>query len=44
MALSYLIIRQARAAGKTYNLPDSDGLGLVLSPATVQVKSSINIF
>ncbi|MGQ5290710.1 tyrosine-type recombinase/integrase [Pectobacterium actinidiae] len=32
MALSDLIIRQARATGKTYNLPDSDGLGLVVSP------------
>ena len=33
MALSDLIIRQARAAGKSYNLPDTDGLGLVVSPA-----------
>ncbi len=33
MALSDLIIRQAKAAGKPYNLPDTDGLGLVVSPA-----------
>ena len=33
MALSDLIIRQAKASGKTYNLPDTDGLGLVVSPA-----------
>lgn len=32
MALSDLSVRQARATGKTYNLPDSDGLGLVVSP------------
>lgn len=31
MALSDLIIRQAKATGKTYNLPDLDGLGLVVS-------------
>ncbi|GGO76248.1 hypothetical protein GCM10011348_03000 [Marinobacterium nitratireducens] len=33
MALSDLIIRQAKASDKTYNLPDSDGLGLVVSLA-----------
>jgi hypothetical protein len=33
MALCDLIIRQARATGKSYNLPDTDGLGLVVSPA-----------
>jgi integrase len=32
MALSDLIIRQSRATGKTYNLRDTDGLGLVISP------------
>ncbi|NVK41528.1 MAG: DUF4102 domain-containing protein [Oceanospirillaceae bacterium] len=32
MALSDLIVRQARATGKTYNLPDTYGLGLVVSP------------
>nr|WP_067287012.1 integrase arm-type DNA-binding domain-containing protein [Marinobacterium profundum] len=32
MALSDLIIRQAKATGKTYNLVDTDGLGLVVSP------------
>lgn len=32
MALSDLIIRQAKAAAKTYNLSDTDGLGLVVSP------------
>jgi integrase len=32
MALSDLIVRQAKAAGKTYNLSDADGLGLVVSP------------
>jgi integrase len=33
MALSDLIIRQAKATGKPYNLPDLDGLGLVVSAA-----------
>ncbi|WP_335634602.1 Arm DNA-binding domain-containing protein [Brenneria goodwinii] len=32
MALSDLIIRQAKASGKTCYLPDCDGLGLVVSP------------
>lgn len=32
MALSDLTIRQAKATGKTYNLPDADGLGLIFSP------------
>ena len=32
MALSDLIVRQAKTAGKLYNLPDLDGLGLVVSP------------
>lgn len=32
MALSDLIVRQAKATGKLYNLPDLDGLGLVVSP------------
>jgi hypothetical protein len=31
MALSDLIIRQAKAAEKDYNLPDADGLGLVVT-------------
>ncbi|MCS4309141.1 hypothetical protein M2404_003504 [Rheinheimera pacifica] len=29
---SDLIIRQPKATGKTYTLPDADGLGLVVSP------------
>ena len=32
MALSDLMVRQARAADKTYSLPDTDGLGLVVAP------------
>lgn len=32
MALSDLIIRQSKANGKTFHLPDCDGLGLVVSP------------
>lgn len=32
MALSDLIVRQAKSTGKLYNLPDLDGLGLVVSP------------
>ncbi|MCV3807431.1 integrase arm-type DNA-binding domain-containing protein [Pseudomonas aeruginosa] len=32
MTLSDLMVRQARAADKTYNLPDTDGLGLVVAP------------
>ncbi|HCE7031134.1 TPA: integrase arm-type DNA-binding domain-containing protein [Pseudomonas aeruginosa] len=32
MALSDLMVRQARTADKTYNLPDTDGLGLVVAP------------
>ncbi|WP_208742429.1 tyrosine-type recombinase/integrase [Achromobacter veterisilvae] len=32
MALSDLTVRQAKAADKTYNLPDTDGLGLVVAP------------
>lgn len=32
MALSDLMVRQARAADKIYNLPDTDGLGLVVAP------------
>lgn len=32
MALSDLIVRQAKTTGKLYNLPDLDGLGLVVSP------------
>jgi len=31
MALSDLIIRQAKAAKKDYNLPDADGLSLVVT-------------
>lgn len=33
MALSDLVIRQAKAAGKDYSLADADGLGLMVSPA-----------
>ena len=32
MALSDLTVRQAKAADKTYSLPDIDGLGLVVAP------------
>ncbi len=32
MARSDLMVRQARAADKTYNLPDTDDLGLVVAP------------
>ncbi len=32
MALSDLTVRQAKAADKTYSLPDTDGLGLVVAP------------
>lgn len=32
MTLSDLTVRQARAADKTYSLPDTDGLGLVVAP------------
>lgn len=32
MALSDLTVRQAKAAKKTYSLPDTDGLGLVVAP------------
>ncbi len=31
MALSDLTVRQAKAADKTYSLPDTDGLGLVVA-------------
>jgi hypothetical protein len=33
MGLSDLTVRQAKAAKKTYNIPDTDGLGLVVTPA-----------
>ena len=33
MALSDLVVRQAKAAGKAYTLPDIDGLSLAVSPA-----------
>ncbi len=33
MALSDLTVRQAKAAEKTYSIPDTDGLGLVVTPA-----------
>ncbi|WP_198937291.1 integrase arm-type DNA-binding domain-containing protein [Herbaspirillum camelliae] len=32
MALSDLTVRQAKAAEKTYSIPDADGLGLVVAP------------
>ncbi|EAZ58929.1 TPA: tyrosine-type recombinase/integrase, partial [Pseudomonas aeruginosa] len=32
MALSDLTVRQAKAAKKTYSIPDTDGLGLVVAP------------
>lgn len=32
MALSDRTVRQAKAAKKTYSLPDTDGLGLVVAP------------
>ncbi|AOY62902.1 integrase arm-type DNA-binding domain-containing protein [Xanthomonas campestris] len=32
MALSDLTVRQAKAAEKTYSIPDTDGLGLVVAP------------
>ncbi|MBP5059335.1 integrase arm-type DNA-binding domain-containing protein [Pseudomonas chlororaphis] len=32
MALSDLTVRQAKAADKTYSIPDTDGLGLVVAP------------
>jgi hypothetical protein len=31
MALNDLIVRQAKTTGKDYNLPDIDGLGLVVT-------------
>lgn len=33
MALSDLVVRQAKATGKAYTLPDIDGLSLAVSPA-----------
>lgn len=33
MALSDLTVRQAKAAKKTYSIPDTDGLGLVVAPS-----------
>ncbi len=32
MALSDLAVRQAKAAEKTYSIPETDGLGLVVTP------------
>ena len=32
MTLSDLTVRQAKAAEKTYSIPDTDGLGLVVAP------------
>lgn len=32
MALSDLAVRQAKAADKTYSIPETDGLGLVVTP------------
>ena len=34
MALSDLTVRQAKAADKTYSIPDTDGLGLVVAPTS----------
>jgi hypothetical protein len=39
MALSDLIIRQAKAAEKDYNLPDADGLGLVVTSTGGKARS-----
>jgi len=33
MALSDLAVRQAKAAEKTYSIPETDGLGLVVTPS-----------
>ena len=32
MAFSDLAVRQAKAAEKTYSIPETDGLGLVVTP------------
>ena len=32
MALSDLVVKQAKATGKAYTLPDIDGLSLAVSP------------
>lgn len=32
MAFSDLVVRQAKAAEKTYSIPETDGLGLVVTP------------
>ncbi|VVN69469.1 Prophage integrase IntA [Pseudomonas fluorescens] len=34
MALSDLAVRQAKAAEKTYSIPETDGLGLVVTPTS----------
>ncbi|SDZ09494.1 hypothetical protein SAMN05444506_109215 [Pseudomonas syringae] len=33
MKLSDMAVRQAKAAEKTYSIPETDGLGLVVTPA-----------
>ncbi len=40
MALSDLTVRQAKAAEKTYGIPDTDGLGLVVAPHRRQIVAS----
>ncbi|TWC59645.1 hypothetical protein FBY10_1308 [Pseudomonas sp. SJZ103] len=32
MAFSDLTVRQAKAAEKTYSIPETDGLGLMVTP------------
>ena len=36
MTLSDLTVRQAKAAEKTYSIPDADGLSLVVAPVLTQ--------
>ena len=42
MTLSDLTVRQAKAAEKTYSIPDTDGLGLVVAPSGEQSSASKN--
>lgn len=37
MTLSDLTVRQAKAAEKAYSIPDTDGLGLVVTPTGGQI-------